>query len=100
MDALQYAEFKMLLTKILAQTGKKAPTLLPSGKIPTSWEVVLLEKGWTKEQFAVQIKQREPGWPESDINIEGCWSEANAGKATADMVALFKKDNPDLFKEE
>lgn len=87
-----------VLTKPKAQTPFGYTVSIPEGPPKKQWEIELERKGWTKEVFAKQIKQREPGWPESLVSVEGCWSEEKGGKPLADMIAQFKADNPELFE--
>jgi len=110
MTEAQFSEIMTALEVIAEQTKAKPRTVLPGGIFdgplepnappPKVYEYDMNRYGGA-EKFAIQIKQREPGWPESnskDIRFN-CWSREKAGDAVADMIQAFKDDHPELFKK-
>jgi len=113
MTDLEWMEFKaevigkldLLISKIAPSSTGAHTQFGPAGQTPLEPNVAvksyyydMINKGGA-ESFALQIRQREPGWPESKPGsiTYNCWSREKAGDAIADMIEEFKAAYPDLF---
>lgn len=80
------------------QMKRATPTLLPASK-PSSPAPVYqadMERFGGPEEFARQIRQREPGWRDSLKLIEGCFLDTEPKRK---MIAAFKDAYPQHFSE-